>query len=67
MPPPLASSKGGGAFLSQGGASRFFTNSMIFLECSVIALFKAFYMFRDHNPQNQKKSIIECHLETPIK
>ena len=30
-------------------ASRFFTNNMIFFECGVIALFEAFYMFRDHN------------------
>ena len=44
-PPPL-----GEAFWSQGGASQFFiTNNTIFLECGVIALFEAFYMFRDHN------------------
>ena len=42
---------GGGGILKSrlGGASRFFTNNMIFLECSVIALFEAFNMFRDHN------------------
>ena len=44
----------GGAFLSQGRASRFFTNNMIFLECGVIALFEAFYMFRDHNHVKMK-------------
>ena len=31
-----------------------FTNNMIFLECSVIALFEAFYMFRDHNHVKMK-------------
>ena len=45
----LFSSRGGG-----GGASRFFTNNMIFLECGVIALFEAFYMFRDHNHVKMK-------------
>ena len=44
----------GGAFWSQGRASRFFTNNMIFLECGVIALFEAFYMFRDHNHVKMK-------------
>ena len=44
----------GGAFRSQGGSSRLFTNNMIFLECSVIALFEAFYMFRDHNHVKMK-------------
>ena len=56
--PPLASPRGGGggggAFWSQGGAFRFFTNIMIFLECGVIALFEAFYMFRDHNHVKMK-------------
>ena len=32
----------------------FFTNNMIFLECGVIALFKAVYMFRDHNHVKMK-------------
>ena len=36
------------------GASRFFTNNMIFLECGGIALFEAFYMFRDHNHVKMK-------------
>ena len=31
------------------GHPDFFTNNVIFLECGVIALFEAFYMFRDHN------------------
>ena len=28
--------------------------NMIFLECGVIALFEAFYMFRDHNHVKMK-------------
>ena len=47
--PPWASPRGGILKSRLGGASRFFTNNMIFLECSVIALFEAFDMFRDHN------------------
>ena len=38
---------GGGHFVVKEGHPDFFTNNMIFLECSVIALFE-FYMFRDH-------------------
>ena len=45
---------GGGILKCQEGASRFFTNNMIFLECGVIALFEAFYMFRDHNHVKMK-------------
>ena len=47
---------GGGHFeVKEGpGASRLFTNNMIFLECGVIALFEAFYMFRDHNHVKMK-------------
>ena len=44
---PLASPRGG--ILKSRRASRFFTNNMIFLECGLIALFEAFYMFRDNN------------------
>ena len=39
----------GGILKSRRGITIFFTNNMIFLECVVIALFEAFYMFRDHN------------------
>ena len=46
--------QGTSRFLAQGGASRFFTNDMVFLECSVIALFEAFYMFRDHDHVKMK-------------
>ena len=49
--------QGTSRFLDQGGAEgggRFFTNNMIFLECGVIALFEAFYMFRDHNHLKMK-------------
>ena len=54
--PTLASPRGGGILKSrtEGRASRFFTNNMIFLECGVIALFEAFYMFRDHNHVKMK-------------
>ena len=45
---------GGGHFSSQIGASRFFTNNMVFLKCGVNALFEAFYMFRDHNHVKMK-------------
>ena len=31
-----------------------FTNNMIFIECGVIALFEAFYIFRDHNHVKMK-------------
>ena len=34
---------------SRRGIPIFLTNNMIFLECGVIALIEAFYMFRDHN------------------
>ena len=40
---------GGGHFEVKEGHPDFFTNNMIFLECGVIALFEAFFMFRDHN------------------
>ena len=51
----LFGSRGGGG----GGGGHFevkdfFTNNMIFLECGVIALFEAFYMFRDHNHVKKK-------------
>ena len=61
--------QGTSRFLAQGGggampplASHFevkeghpiFTNNIIFLECSVIALFEAFYMLRDHNHVKMK-------------
>ena len=39
---------GGGILNSRRGISIFLTNNMIFLECGVIALFEAFYMFRDY-------------------
>ena len=53
--PPLGFAKGGHFEVKEGpGASRFFTNIMIFLECGVIALFEAFYMFRDHNHVKMK-------------
>ena len=39
----------GGHFEVKEGHPDFFTNNMIFLECGVIALIEAFYMFRDHN------------------
>ena len=47
MPPPLGFAKGGHFEVKEGHP--IFTNNMIFLECSVIALFEAFYMLRDHN------------------
>ena len=40
---------GGGHFEVKEGHPVFFTNNMIFLECGVVALIEAFYMFRDHN------------------
>ena len=52
--PPLASPRGGILKSRRPGASRFFTDNMIFLECGVIALFEAFYMFRDHNHVKMK-------------
>ena len=56
MPPPwLCQGGGGGGILkSRRGILIFFTNNMIFLECSVIALFEVFYMFRDHNHVKMK-------------
>ena len=39
--PPLA-------FEVKKGHPNFLTNNMIFLECGVIALFEAFYLFVDH-------------------
>ena len=45
---------GGGHFEVKEGHPVFFTNNMIFLECGVIALFEAFYMFRDHNHVKMK-------------
>ena len=47
-PPPLGFAKGV-HFEVKEGHPDFFTNNMIFLECGVIALIEAFYMFRDHN------------------
>ena len=47
--PPLALPRGGGHFEVKEGHPDFLTNNMIFLECGVIALFEAHYMFRDHN------------------
>ena len=44
----------GGILKSRRGIPIFFTNNMIFLECDVIALFEAFYMFRDHNHVKMK-------------
>ena len=44
----------GGHFEVKDGHPDFFTNNMIFLECGVIALFEAFYMFRDHNHVKMK-------------
>ena len=52
--PPLGFAKGGGILKSRRGIPIFFTNSMIFLECGAIALFEAFYMFRDHNRVKMK-------------
>ena len=49
--------QGTSRFLAQGkadGIPIFFTNSMIFLECGLIALFEAFYMFRDNNHVKMK-------------
>ena len=46
---PFGFAKGVGILKSRRGIPIFFTNNMIFLECVVIALFEAFYMFRDHN------------------
>ena len=45
---------GGGRFEVKQGHPDFFTNNMVFLECGVIALFEAFYMFRDHNHVKMK-------------
>ena len=45
----VGSRGGGGHFEVKEGHPDFFTNNMIFLECGVIALIKAFHMFRDHN------------------
>ena len=45
---------GGGHFEVKEGHPDFFTNNMIFLECGFIALFEAFYMFRDHNHVKMK-------------
>ena len=50
--PPLAWPRGG--ILKSRTGIRFFTNNMIFLEYGVIALFEAFYMFRDHNHVKMK-------------
>ena len=50
--PPLASPRGG--ILKSRTGIPIFTNNMIFLECGVIALFEAFYMFRDHNHVKMK-------------
>ena len=50
---PLGFAKGG-HFEVKDGHPDFFTNNMIFLECAVIALFEAFYMFRDHNHVKMK-------------
>ena len=44
----------GGHFEVKEGHPDFFTNNMVFLECGVIALFEAFYMFRDHNHVKMK-------------
>ena len=54
--PPLALPKGGGGghFEVKEGHTDFFTNNMIDLECGVIALFEAFYMFRDNNHVKMK-------------
>ena len=52
--PPTWLRQGGGHFEVKKGASRFFTNNMIFLECGLIALFEAFYMFRDNNHVKMK-------------
>ena len=56
MSPPLGFAKGGGGggILKSRRGIPIFTNNMIFLECSVIALFEAFYMFRDHNHVKMK-------------
>ena len=40
---------GGGHFEVKEGHPDFFTNNIIFLECGVIALIEAFYMFKEHN------------------
>ena len=55
-PPPfwLRGGGGGGGFEVKEGHPDLFTNNMIFLECGVIALFEAFYMFRDHNHVKMK-------------
>ena len=45
----FAQGGGGGILKSRRGIPIFFTNNMIFIECGVIALIEAFYMFRDHN------------------
>ena len=45
---------GGGGILKSRRGIPFFTNNMIFLECGVIALFEAFYMFRDHSHVKMK-------------
>ena len=44
----------GGHFEVKEGHPDFFTNNMILLECGVIALLEAFYMFRDHNHVKMK-------------
>ena len=50
--PPWLRQGGGGHFEVKDGYPDFL--HMIFLECGVIALFEAFYMFRDHNHVKMK-------------
>ena len=50
----LTENKLRGGILNSRSGIRFFTNNTIFLECGVIALFEAFYMFRDHNHVKMK-------------
>ena len=45
---------GGGGHFEVKEGHPIFTNNMIFFECSVIALFEAFYMLRDHNHVKMK-------------
>ena len=45
---------GGGILKSRRGIPFFLTNNMVFLECGDLALFEAFYVFRDHNHVKMK-------------